>query len=93
MDGESAAERLSYPPDVWERHVVELLREILTRHNGSFDPSHISHNKMGRASEVERAYEELNRLLRPKELKSFVAQHPEFAWHPKGQKGMIIKWG
>ena len=24
-------------------------------------------------------------------LKSFVEQHPEFASHPKGQKGMIIK--
>ena len=58
MDGESAAERLSDPPAVWDGRVVELLREILNRHGGSFDPSRTSHNKMGRASEDERAYEQ-----------------------------------
>ena len=93
MDGESAAERLSDPPDVWEGRVVELLREIRNRHGGSFDPSRISHKAMGRAPEDERAYGELNRLLKPNELKPFVDQHPEFAWSPTGKKGMIITWG
>ena len=41
----------------------------------------------------ERAYEELNKLLEPNELKPFVEQHPEFAWCPAGKKGMIITWG
>ena len=93
MDGESAAEQLSDPPHVWEGRIVELLREILNRHGGSFDPSYISHYKMGRASGDQRAYEELNRLLKPNELKAFVEQHPEFAWESTGKKGMIIKWG
>ena len=81
------------PAHVWERRAVELLQEILNRHGGSFNPPRISHNKMNRAPEDEHAYEELNRLLKPNELKSFVEQHPEFAWHPTGKKGMIITWG
>ena len=47
---------------------------------------------MGRAAKSARVYEELNRLLKPTELKPFVEQHPEFAWHHNGKKGMIIKW-
>ena len=41
----------------------------------------------------ERAYEELNKLLEPNELKPCVDHHPEFAWRPTGKKGMIITWG
>ena len=48
---------------------------------------------MGRGSEDEPAYKQLNRLLKPNELKTFVEQHPEFAWHPNGKKGMMITWG
>ena len=70
-----------------------LLREILNRHDGSFDPSSINHYYMGRKPRDDRAYQELNRLLNPGELKIFVEQHPEFAWEPIGKKGMIIKWG
>ena len=90
MDDESATER--DPLGVWEGRVEVLLREILNRHGGSFDPSRISHKAMGRAPGEARAYEELNRLLHPNELKDFVEQHPEFAWQPKGKKGMTIKW-
>ena len=93
MDGESAAERFSDPPDVWEGRVVKLLREILQHHKGSFDPARISHKAMGRGPEDERVYEELNRLLKPNELKVFVEQHSEFAWRSTGKKGMIITWG
>ena len=92
MEDESGAERSSNPPNVWESRVEELLREILNRHGGSFDPSRISHKAMGRAPGKERAYEELNRLLNPNELKPFVEQHPQFAWHPTGKNGMIITW-
>ena len=88
-----SASAVSDPPEVWEGRVVELLREILTRHGGSFDPSWISHKAMGRTPEDERAYEELTKLLEPNELKAFVEQHPEFAWRPTGKKGMIITWG
>ena len=93
MEGESAAERFTEPPAVWERRAAELLRDILNRHGGSFDPSRISHYEMGRASQEERAYEELNKLLKPNELKRFVEQHPEFAWRASGKKGMKITWG
>ena len=47
---------------------------------------------MGRAAKSARAYEELNRLLKPNELKPFVEQHPEFAWHYNSKKKMVIKW-
>ena len=93
MGGESAAERFSASPFVWEGRVVELLREILNCHGGSFNPAKIDHKKMGRAPQQERMYEKLNRLLKPNELKPFVEQHPEFAWDATGKKGMIIKWG
>ena len=92
MVGESAVERFSDPPDVWEGRAVELLREILTYHGGSFNPACISQKVMGREPEDGHVYEDLNRLLKPKELKSFVEQHPEFAWHSIGKKGVIITW-
>ena len=82
MVGESAVERFADPADVWEGRVVKLLRYILTCYGGSFNPARISPN----------FYEDLNRLLKPKELKPFVEQHPEFAWHPIDKKGMIITW-
>ena len=69
-----------------------LLREILNRHDGSFYPSYISHSKMGRGRQDDRAYEELNRLLNPNELRDFVGQHTEFTWEPAGKKGMVIRW-
>ena len=89
MDGEAAGERLSL---VWEGRVVELLRDILRCHGGSFDPSHICHKWMGRGPEDEKTYKELNRLLQPNELKPFVERHPEFVWYANGKKGMIIQW-
>ena len=36
---------------------------------------------------------ELNKLLKPNELRTFVENHSEFAWQPNGNKGMIITWG
>ena len=93
MEDESGAARSSNPPNVWESRVEELLWEILNRHDGSFDPSSINHYYMGRKPRDDHTYEELNRLLKPGELKTFVEQHPEFAWEPIGKKGMIIKWG
>ena len=89
MDGEAAGERLSL---VWEGRVVELLRDILRCHGGSFDPSHICHKWMGRGPEDEKTYKELNRLLQPNELKPFVERHPEFVWYANGKNGMIIQW-
>ena len=92
MNSESATERWSDPPHVWKDRVAKLLRDILNSHGGTFDPSHINHNKMGRTKRDPHAYEELNKLLKPNELKEFVHQHPDFAWEAKNKKGIVIKW-
>ena len=92
MNSESATERWSDPPDVWKGRVAQLLRDILNSHGGTFDPSQIRHKQMGRTKWDPRAYEELNKLLKPNELKEFVHEHHDFAWEPKHNKGMIIKW-
>ena len=89
---EAASERDVDPPDVWASRVADLLREVLRTHGGCFDPSYISHRQMGRTAFEDRVYEQLNKLLRKHELKSFVEGHPEFAWKPKGEKGMLITW-
>ena len=92
MEAEAGAERFSDRPAVWDERVAAILREILNCHDGRFSPSEISHKYMGRAPREERMYEKLNRLLRPKELRSFVEQHPEFKWQHYGKKGMTITW-
>ena len=92
MAGESATERYSHDPKEWEGRVVALLNEIITCHKGSFDPSWISHKQMGRGRQDPRAYEELNKLLKPNELKEFVEGHREFAWAPTTQNYWKIQW-
>ena len=92
MAGESATERYSHDPKEWEGRVVALLNEIITCHKGSFDPSWISHKQMGRRRQDPRAYEELNKLLKPNELKEFVEGHPDFAWAPTKQNYWKIQW-
>ena len=37
-------------------------------------------------------YEELNKLLKPNELKEFVEGHPDFAWAPTKQNYWKIQW-
>ena len=39
---EAASERTVDPPDVWASRVADLLREVLRKHGGCFDPSSIS---------------------------------------------------
>ena len=92
MEAEAGSERFLDPQPVWEGRVAAILREILNCHGGSFNPAQISHYNMGRAPGHERMYEKLNRLLQPKELRTFVGQHPEFKWQPYGKKGMTITW-
>ena len=93
LKAESATERPAVLGPDWERRVMDLLRDILIRHGGTFDPANISHQKMGRRRQHGRAYEDLNKLLKPKELKPFVEQHSNvFAWQPHGQNGMLVSW-
>ena len=37
-------------------------------------------------------YARLCKLLQPGQLREFVDGHPEFAWHQKGKRGMVITW-
>ena len=50
--------------------VADILRDCLRTHNGSFDPSQISHKTMGLSAGDERTYKRLNRLLQPGQLRA-----------------------
>ena len=98
LASESATERDIDSVD-WADRVKQLLREILNTHGGHFDPSWTSRKWMGVAPGEETAYEKLNKLLKPGELKTFIDERcdSEFAWHHKGKgggkRGMIVTWG
>ena len=72
--------------------MVALVRQCLDAHGGEFDPSWISHKKMGLHPDEERVYSTFNKLLMHGGMKAFIESHPEFSWRPKGQTGMIITW-
>ena len=78
-------------PDA-DARVVDLVRRCLQAHGGEFDPSAISHRKMGRLPGDERVYAEFNKLLQPGGLNTFIQHHPEFDSKPKGANGIIITW-
>ena len=86
---EAASERHVDTNEVWVGRVADLLRQILQRHRGSFDPSRISHKLMGLAPGEETAYSKLNKLLENGELKPFVEAHCEFAWQEVDGKTLI----
>ena len=88
---ETASERHVDTHEVWEGRVADLLRQILQRHRGSFDPSRISHKLMGLAPGEETTYSKLNKLLEKGELKPFVEAHSEFACQRVGSR-MLITW-
>jgi len=88
---EAASERYVDANEVWKGRVADLLRQILRRHRGSFDPSRISHKLMGLAPGEETTYSKLNKLLEKGELKPFVEQHSEFACQRVGSR-MLITW-
>ena len=84
-------------PAVRDARVSDILRHVLQSHGGSFDPARIS-NKLFQsrhASSEAKAFEQLNRLLKPRELRAFIDRHPEFSWSTcsaPGTKGMLITW-
>ena len=75
-----------------DARMVALLQQCLDAHGGEFDPSQISHSKMGLKPEDERVYQKFNKLLVPGGLKAFIESHAEFTWKPKGKTGMVITW-
>ena len=73
--------------------MVALVRQTLHAHGGAFDPSNISHKRMGLAPENEHVYETFDKLLKPGQLKPFIERHPEFPWQPtETGRRMVIKW-
>ena len=72
--------------------MTEIIQQCLRAHGGAFDPSKISHSALGLGPQDERMYSRLNKLLLPTQLRPFVERHPEFSWHEKGPKGMMITW-
>ena len=77
--------------EVKER-VASLLRLCLRKHGGSFDPANISRSALGQKRGEEPVYSQLNKLLKPNQLRAFVNSHPEFSWSSNGPKGMFITW-
>ena len=75
-----------------EARVAELLQRCLHAHGGVFDPSAVSHKRMGLGPQDERVYDKLNKLLKTGQLRAFIDKHPAFTWSPKGQKGMLVTW-
>ena len=72
--------------------VAALVRWCLNAHGGAFNPARISRKALGQEPGEEPVYSQLNKLLTPGQLRSFVDSHPEFSWSKIGQRGMLITW-
>ena len=90
--GEAGAEAASLSEDQMRERVTDIIKQCLNAHGGSFDPSQICHKNLGLSPSDERMYSRLNKLLQPGQLREFVDGHPEFEWHQKGPRGMVVTW-
>ena len=90
--GEAGAEAASLSEDQVRERATDMIKQCSNAHGGSFDPSQIRHKNLGLPPPDERMYSRLNKLLRPGRLREFVDGHPEFAWHQKGKRGMVVTW-
>ena len=90
--GETGAEAASLSEDQVRERVTDIIKQCLNAHGGSFDPSRIRHKNLGLSPSDERMYSRLNKLLQPGQLREFVDGHPEFEWHQKGPRGMVVTW-
>ena len=79
------------PAEVSER-VAELIRWCLNTHGDDFDSSHISWRALGQEAGEEPVYSQLNKLMLPGQLRTFIGNHPEFSWCTSGPKSMRITW-
>ena len=89
---EAAAEAASLSEDQVRERVTDIIKQCLNAHGGSFDPSQIRHKNLGLSPSDERMYSRLNKLLQPGQLREFVDGHPEFEWHQKEPRGMVVTW-
>ena len=90
--GEAGAEDASLSEDHVSERVTDIIKQCLNAHGGSFDFSQIKHKNLRLSPSDERMYSRLYKLLQPGQLREFVDGHPEFEWHQKGQRGMVVTW-
>ena len=72
--------------------VTDIIKQCLNAHGGSFDFAQIKQKNVRLSPSDERMYARLYKLLQPGQLREFVGGHPEFTWHQKGQRGMVVTW-
>ena len=78
--------------DQKKQAIEEVLRRCLHTHDGEFDPSNISRKRYGLGPDDPPPWVILDASLNPGGLRTFVEEHPEFAYRAHGSKGMIITW-
>ena len=72
--------------------VTDIIKQCLNAHGGSFDFSQIKQKNLRLSPSDERMYSRLYKLLQPGQLREFVDGHPEFEWHQKEPRGMVVTW-
>ena len=90
--GEAGAEAASLSEDQVSERVTDIIKQCLNAHGGSFDFSQIKQKNQCLSPSDKRMYSRLYKLLQPGQLREFVDGHPEFEWHQKGPRGMVVTW-
>ena len=90
--GEAGADAASLPEDQVSERVTDIIKQCLNAHGGSFDFSQIKHKNQGLSPSDERMYSRLCKLLQPGQQREIVDGHPEFEWHQKEPRGMVVTW-
>ena len=90
--GEAGSEAASLSEEEVRERVTDIIKQCLNAHGGSFDPSQIKHKNLRLSPSDERMYSRLNKLLQPGKLREFVDGNPEFEWHQKEPRGMVVTW-
>ena len=71
--------------------VRAVITDILTSHDGEFNPAWISHRRYaGGDPGVPRAFAQLDELLEPGQLREWVEASDEFEWNP--ERPWMICW-
>ena len=90
--GEGGAEAASLSEDQVSERVTDIIKQCLNAHGGLFDFSQIKHKNQCLSPSDERMYSRLYKWLQPGQLREFVDGHPEFEWHQKETRGMVVTW-
>ena len=94
--GDPAAAAQGLTRDEVDLRVGAILREILTSHNGRFDPSAINHKAAGLGPHDEPLYQQLHSLLHRGQLREVIERLPDISWQPRDpnskSSAMIVTW-